>query len=48
MKILDMHIEASRDAVLSGMLSAVDLYRSNLSIEYSSNGHGSPAWMIDS
>jgi hypothetical protein len=27
---------------------AVELYRSNLSIEYSSQGHRSPAWMINS
>lgn len=40
MKVIDMQIEAVREAVLSGKQSPVDIYRSNLSIEYDAKGHG--------
>jgi hypothetical protein len=34
MRVIDMQIEATREAVLFGKQSAVDLYRSDFAIEY--------------
>jgi hypothetical protein len=41
MKVIDMKIEAVREAVLHGGESAVDMYRSNIAVEYEPrNVHG--------
>jgi hypothetical protein len=39
MKVLDMQVPAVRDAVLTGKQRPVDIYFSNLSIEYDSKEH---------
>lgn len=40
MTVIDMQMEAVREAVLTGKQSPVDIYRSKLSIEYDAKGHG--------